>query len=149
MSSTNSSAKTREFTLSDSETGSREESWSICSSDLGISAASPFAVSKRILHGGKQEGVELVEVDNGTMKCSIIPTRGMSMFKVTSGDVTLGWPSPVNEIVNPAFIELESRPTERKPLAQRFWKIIFSIPLTNSAGDTWLPQAWGDRILAP
>jgi hypothetical protein len=109
MSLTYSSAQAREFTLSDSETGNRVEDWSVSSADLGIATDSPFTISKRILHGGKQEGVELIEVDNGNLQFSVIPTRGMSIFRVDSGDVTLGWSSPVKEIVNPAFIELESR----------------------------------------
>ena len=103
------SAEAREFVLSDSETGSHVKAWSVSSSDLGIATDLPFTVSKRILHGGKQEGVELIEVDNGNLTFSVIPTRGMSVFKVSSGDVSLGWSSPVKEIVNPAHIELESR----------------------------------------
>jgi len=102
-------AEAREFVLSDWQTGSRVGDWSISSAEMGITTDSPFTVSKRLLHGGKQEGVELIEVDNGRMKFSIIPTRGMNIFRVSSGDVTLGWSSPVKEIVNPAFIELESR----------------------------------------
>jgi hypothetical protein len=102
-------AEAREFVLSDSGVGSREEDWSISSSDLGITTGSPFTVSKRILHGSKQEGAELIEIDNGMMTITVIPTRGMGIFKVHSADVTLGWSSPVEEIVNPAFIELESR----------------------------------------
>jgi hypothetical protein len=88
-------AEAREFVLSDSGVGSREENWSISSSDLGITTGSPFTVSKRILHGGKQEGVELIEIDNGMMTITVIPTRGMGIFKVHNGDVTLGWDSPV------------------------------------------------------
>ena len=102
-------AEAREFTLSDAGTGSRVEDWSISSSDLGITTGSPFTVSRRILRGGKQEGVELIDIDNGTMTITVIPTRGMGIYKVRSSDVTLGWNSPVEEIVNPAFIELESR----------------------------------------
>jgi hypothetical protein len=109
MSLSYSSAEAREFVLSDSATGSRMEDWSVSSAELGIATDSPFTVSKRSLHGGKQEGVELIEVDNGNLKFSVIPTRGMSLFKVSSGDVTLGWSSPVKEIVNPTYIELESR----------------------------------------
>jgi hypothetical protein len=33
----------------------------------------------------------------------------MSLLKVTSGDVTLGWNSPVKEVVHPQFINLQSR----------------------------------------
>lgn len=102
-------ADAREFVLSDSGIGSREEDWSISSSDLGIATELFFTVSKHILHGGKQDGVELIEIDNGIMTITVIPTRGMSIFKVHSEDVTLGWTSPVEEIVHPAFIDLESR----------------------------------------
>jgi hypothetical protein len=102
-------AQARDFVLSDAETASRTDEWSISSIDLAIAADPPFSVKKNILHGGQQEGVELVEVDNGRMTVSVIPTRGMNVFRARSGDVTLGWISPVKQIVNPAYIELDSR----------------------------------------
>jgi Domain of unknown function (DUF4432) len=102
-------AMAKDFVLSDAETASRIDEWSVSSSDLGITADPPFSVRKSLLHGGKQEGVEFIEVDNGRMIISVIPTRGMSVFRVRSGDITLGWNSPVKQIVNPAFIELDSR----------------------------------------
>lgn len=68
-----------------------------------------WSVKKETLHGGKQEGVELITVDNGVMQIVIIPTRGMSIYEVRSKDMRLGWDSPVEGIVNPAFIDLESR----------------------------------------
>lgn len=103
------SARAREFVLSDAASGTRLENWSVTSADLGFKTATPFTIRKRVLHGGRQEGVELIEVDNGRLHFSVIPTRGMNLYRVASGDVTLGWNSPVKEIVNPAFIELESR----------------------------------------
>ena len=99
----------KEFVLSDVEAASRIDEWSVSSTDIGIAAAPPFSVRKRSLHGGKLEDVELIEIDNGRTTISLIPTRGMSVFRVRSGDITLGWNSPVKQIVNPAFIELESR----------------------------------------
>jgi hypothetical protein len=99
----------RDFVLSDAETASRTDEWSVSSTDLGIPAEPPFSVKKSILHGGKQEGVELIEIDNGRMTISVIPTRGMNVLRVRSGDITLGWNSPVKQIVNPTFIELDSR----------------------------------------
>ena len=99
----------KEFVLSDAEAASRIDEWSVSSADIGIAADPPFSVKKSMLHGGKQEGVELIEVDNGRTTISVIPTRGMNVFRVRSGDVTLGWNSPVKQIVNPAFIELDSR----------------------------------------
>jgi Domain of unknown function (DUF4432) len=102
-------AMAKDFVLSDAETASRIDDWSVSSSDIGIAADPRFSVKKSILHGGKQEGVELIEVDNGRMTVSVIPTRGMNVFRVRSGDITLGWNSPVKQIVNPAYIELDSR----------------------------------------
>jgi galactose mutarotase-like enzyme len=61
------------------------------------------------LHGGKQEGVEIIEVETEKLRLSIIPTRGMNILRVDSGDVRLGWDSPVKEVVHPQFVNLESR----------------------------------------
>ncbi|HET6249938.1 MAG TPA: aldose 1-epimerase family protein [Tepidisphaeraceae bacterium] len=68
-----------------------------------------WSVKKYPLHGGKQEGVDVILLDNGKLKITIIPTRGMGIYSVTSGDVRLGWDSPVKEIVNPVYINLQSR----------------------------------------
>lgn len=102
-------ATAREFVLIDSATSTREQDWSISSGQLGITSGPGFSVSKRTLHGGKQDGVDIIDVDNGRMTFSVIPTRGMSVFRAQSGDVKLGWTSPVEENVIPAFINLDSR----------------------------------------
>lgn len=85
------------------------KNWRMTSEELGIKAPQPFTVSMRTLHGGRQEGVSLIEIDNGTMKMTVIPTRGMNVLEAVAGDVRLGWDSPVDEVVNPAFIELNGR----------------------------------------
>jgi hypothetical protein len=66
-------------------------------------------VELRTLHGGKQEGTQLIIVDTGHMQVTLIPTRGMGILNVIAGDVRLGWDSPVKEVVNPAYMNLESR----------------------------------------
>ena len=68
-----------------------------------------WSIHKFELHGGRQDGVDLIVVDNGKLRLTVIPTRGMSIFEVTSGDLRLGWDSPVKEIVHPKYINLESR----------------------------------------
>jgi hypothetical protein len=68
-----------------------------------------WSVTKRTLHGGKQEGVDLIEVSTGKLKIVVVPTRGMSVYEVQSGDIRLGWNSPVKEIVHPSHINLQSR----------------------------------------
>lgn len=68
-----------------------------------------WSVVKTTLHGGKQEGVELITVDNGTLRLSVIPTRGMSIHQVVMGELRLGWSSPVKELVHPQHVNLDSR----------------------------------------
>jgi len=86
------------------------KSWKLSSGDFpAYKNKARWAISKRTLHGGKQEGVELIEVDNGKLEFRIIPTRGMSVLDVVHGDVRLGWNSPVEEIVHPSYINLHDR----------------------------------------
>lgn len=66
-------------------------------------------VRKETLHGGKQEGVDIITVHNGKLKITVIPTRGMSIAEVVMDDIRLGWSSPVKEIVHPKFINLQER----------------------------------------
>jgi len=77
------------------------------SADKG--AASNWSVKSYTLRGGLQEGVQVVEVNNGKLTFAILPTRGMGIWKGQCGDITLGWDSPVKDPVNPAFINLQDR----------------------------------------
>ncbi len=97
-------ALAREWVLLDTEKA--PQNWQITSQELGLKIDRPFSVSLRILHGGRQEGVTIVDIDTGAMKISIVPTRGMNVLEAVAGKVRLGWDSPVSEVVNPAFIDL-------------------------------------------
>ena len=96
-----------EFVLTDAAQGKDVGDWRISNTELGIDTA--FSVDQRVLHGGKQEGVRVIDIDTGAMQITLVPTRGMDIKEVKSGDLVLGWSSPVKEIVNPAYIDLESR----------------------------------------
>jgi hypothetical protein len=67
-----------------------------------------ISITQTTLHGGKQEGVELIRIDNGKLAITVIPTRGMNILSVESDDVTLGWDSPVKDVVHPQYVDLES-----------------------------------------
>ena len=75
----------------------------------GKNFAQDWSITNHILHGGKQEGVEIITLDNGKLTIRIIPTRGMGILDVKMGNTRLGWNSPVKEVVHPAHIDLESR----------------------------------------
>ena len=80
----------------------------LTAADVGDESGN-WSVRKRVLHGGRQEGVEIVEIDSRTLHITVIPTRGMSILEVRGGEVRLGWDSPVKEIVHPQYINLHSR----------------------------------------
>lgn len=91
------------------DTYTAPQNWEISSQELGLKPAKPFSVRMRTLHGGRQEGVCIVDIDTGAMKISVVPTRGMNVLEAVAGNVRIGWKSPVSEVVNPAFIELNGR----------------------------------------
>lgn len=69
-------------------------------------AASGYSVTKRVLHGGLREGVEVIEVFNGAFRFVVLPTRGMGIWNARYGAVQLGWKSPVKGPVHPKFVRL-------------------------------------------
>ena len=77
--------------LTSAKRDTHAESWQLTSADLpGYRGDARWSINKRTLHGGKQEGVDLIEVDNGRLQFRVIPTRGMSVLDVKLGDVRLG-----------------------------------------------------------
>jgi galactose mutarotase-like enzyme len=68
--------------------------------------AGKFCIAKSRLQGGLSDGVDVVEVDNGAMRFTILPTRGMGLWKAICGEVELGWKSPVQGPVNPTSVPL-------------------------------------------
>ncbi|MBV9643031.1 MAG: aldose 1-epimerase family protein [Verrucomicrobia bacterium] len=96
--------------LTDATRNVSVKEWKISSEEAGIAPdGAKWSVSKRVLAGGRQEGVEIIDVDNGVMKFTVAPTRGFQVWKANVGDLRLGWDSPVTEIVHPQFVNLAER----------------------------------------
>jgi len=95
--------------LTSAEHGLRVDTWQITSRELDQRGPTAWTVRKHTLHGGKQDGVDVIEVDNGRLRFTVVPTRGMGVLRVDMGDVRLGWDSPVREVVHPQYINLQSR----------------------------------------
>ncbi len=68
----------------------------------------PFAckASLRTLRGGRREGVDMVEIDNGAFRFAVVPTRGMGLWRGWLGETEIGWQSPVNGPVHPCYVPL-------------------------------------------
>ncbi len=99
----------KDFVLTDVADNTEVANWTVSSNELGLKDAPAFTVTKKTLHGGKQEGSTLITIESKDLQVSLIPTRGMNIYEIKSGDVRYGWKSPVDEIVNPAFMNLEMR----------------------------------------
>lgn len=97
------------WVLTNAEKGTDKGDWSISSQKLNLQGPA-FSIEQKVLHGGKQEGSKIITLtsENG-LTIVLSPTRGMSLLHAQGFGVRLGWDSPVKEVVNPAFINLESR----------------------------------------
>ena len=69
--------------LTDVERAHWTESWTIDESTLPLGTKHTWRVQKTALKGGTQEGVDLIELDNGALSVFIVPTRGMGIWKGT------------------------------------------------------------------
>jgi len=102
-------AAAKTWVLTSAEQGMDKGNWKISSDELNIKDK-PFSIAQTVLHGGKQEGSKiLVITSKDGLTITLSPTRGMNLLRIEGFGAKMGWDSPVKEVVNPAFINLESR----------------------------------------
>jgi len=102
-------AAAKTWVLTSAEQSMDKGNWKISSSELNIKDT-PFSIEQKVLHGGKQEGSKiLVITSQDGLTITLSPTRGMNLLHIEGFGAKMGWDSPVKEVVNPAFINLESR----------------------------------------
>ena len=73
------------WTLIDKKNGVAIDRLDVSGAD--INTATAINVEYRRLSGGRQEGLHLLSIDNGSIRVSIIPERGMGIWKAWSDDV--------------------------------------------------------------
>ncbi|MFG0294570.1 MAG: aldose 1-epimerase family protein [Maioricimonas sp. JB045] len=76
---------------------------------LHLAGNDQWSVSRRMLHEGPSDGVEVVNLCNGPLTVSILPTRGMGIWKAEYRDIPVGWNSPNRFPVHPHYVNLQSR----------------------------------------
>ncbi len=79
------------------------------SNSLQFPGNADWSVKTSTLIGGTAQGVQLLEICTGTTTWSILPTRGMGIWKAELGHLRIGWNSPVTRPVHPAFVNLTER----------------------------------------
>ncbi|MBD3671944.1 MAG: aldose 1-epimerase family protein [Planctomycetaceae bacterium] len=97
------------YPLIDAESNFNLAEFSLSSKDLPEAGDQKWSLTMSTLAGGKQDGVRLISYASESLSFSLLPTRGMSIYEVRSGDLRLGWDSPVKEHVHPKYINLDSR----------------------------------------
>ena len=78
---------------------------------VAVAGTGPVAgrIEKFTLRGGVSDGVDVVEVHNGRLSFALLPTRGLGLWKGSCDGLALGWKSPVEQPVHPAFVDAQDR----------------------------------------
>lgn len=87
------------WTLTDVDAGIFEANWK-------TEISGGVSIEKRVLQGGKQQGVDSIKVSSDTFSFEVLPTRGMNIWKMWTGDFEYGWKSPTKGPVHPSFVPL-------------------------------------------
>jgi Domain of unknown function (DUF4432) len=91
--------------LSSEVAGKSESDFEISAHEIS-GATQQWRVVKRTLRSGLSQGVDVVEIDNGRLRCIIVPTRGMGLWRAWADGHELGWQSPVRGPVHPCFVPI-------------------------------------------
>jgi hypothetical protein len=100
-------AEVKSWVLTDVEQGIWLDEFAIGAKDLGLDG--DWSIRKRTLRGGSSDGVDIIEVDNGALSFSVLPTRGMGIWKGQYKGLDIGWNSPVKGPIHPGLVNLQDR----------------------------------------
>ncbi len=101
--------RAKSWTLTDVRGDVWLDSFAVGADGLRLPGPHDWYVRKRTLRGGLRDGVDLVEVHNGALSFSVLPTRGMGLWRGDFRGNALGWRSPVRGPVHPKFVQHADR----------------------------------------
>jgi hypothetical protein len=94
--------------ITDAANGVSVKEWTFSPHEIG-DASGNWSIWKTTLSGGRQEGTEVIHLENGVLRFSVVPSRGLNIWEAQAGGIRLGWDSPVREIVHPQFVNLADK----------------------------------------
>jgi hypothetical protein len=97
------------WTLTDVRSDVWLDSFAVGNDSLRLHTPHDWLIRKRTLRGGLREGVDLIEVHNGALSFSVLPTRGMGIWRGDYHGNALGWRAPVIGPVHPKFVNQADR----------------------------------------
>jgi hypothetical protein len=98
----------KSWTLTDVAADVWLDSFSVANDSLRLATPHDWSIRKRTLRGGLRDGVDLIEVHNGALSYSILPTRGMGLWRGEYRGNYLGWRAPLQGPVHPKFVNSET-----------------------------------------
>jgi hypothetical protein len=99
----------RTWTLTDIVNDVWLDNFATDSHRLQPGAAHDWSLRKRNLRGGLRDGIDLIEVNNGALSYSILPTRGMGLWHGHYHGIYLGWKAPLHGPVHPRHVNSADR----------------------------------------
>ncbi|MHB1424363.1 MAG: aldose 1-epimerase family protein, partial [Gemmataceae bacterium] len=97
------------WTLTDVQGDVWLDSFAAGNDSLHLPTPFDWSLRKRTLRGGLRDGLDVIEVHNGVLAFSILPTRGMNLWRGDYRGNPLGWRSPIFGPVHPKFVQLTDR----------------------------------------
>lgn len=85
------------------------DSFTVGNDSLRLHTPHDWSIRKRTLRGGLRDGIDLIEFHNGGLAFSILPTRGMGLWRGEYRGNYLGWRAPVFGPVHPKFVDQGER----------------------------------------
>jgi galactose mutarotase-like enzyme len=108
-----------------------------------------WSVTKRTLRGGLSDGVDVIDVHNGKLQFSLLATRGMGLWQGNFAGLFLGWKSPVQMPVHPAFVNLSSRGGLGWLTGYNEWMSRCGLESNGSPGMDVIPNNQGEPTSTP
>src|SRR6202451_3472582 len=85
----------KSWTLTDVRADVWLDSLAVGNDRLHLPTPHDWSVQKRTLRGGVRDGVDLIEVHNGSLSFSVLPTRGMGLWRGEHRGNRPGWRPPL------------------------------------------------------
>lgn len=101
--------RSKTWTLTDVQGDVWLDSFAAGNDTLHLPTPFDWSLRKRTLRGGLRDGLDLIEVHNGVLAFSILPTRGMNLWRGDYRGHPLGWRAPIVGPVHPKYVQLTDR----------------------------------------
>jgi hypothetical protein len=102
-------ARYKTWVLTDAANDVWLDSLAVANDSLRLPTPHDWSIRKRTLRGGLRDGIDLIEVHNGALSYSVLPTRGMGLWRGEYRGNFLGWRAPVLGPVHPRHVQPGAR----------------------------------------